>query len=175
MSGNLFYGFCVNNESLRQNLMAFSETNRSVVPRATWTGEGKFHVTLLFLGKGPSDTYSDRLTRVCAGKAPFVVKASGAGIFTNREGPRVLYAELSPVAVMRTLHSELGGKGMFNPHLTLAKLEEKGDFAPEFKTLASGLTGHEFGSALIESIKLYRTVGDGAPYEVVAEHRLVTV
>jgi 2'-5' RNA ligase len=171
--GDLFYGFHVNSTSVQSSVRDFVADMQESVPRATWTTPEKLHVTVLFLGNVPEQGASDRLQRACSGKAPFFIKVQGAGYFTNRGGPRVLYAVVGHGGKLLDLHTDLGGKGAYTAHLTLAKLEDKGDFEPSFKAISDSLSDHSFGSALVSGITLYRTVGGGKPYEVVAEHRLV--
>lgn len=172
MAGNLFYGFHVNAAKVHEQVTALIGSIKDIVPRATWTTPEKLHVTVLFLGKAPDVGAADRLVRACTGKAAFPIRVQGAGYFVNRQGPRVLYANVGHAGKLVDLHSDLGGKGSYTAHLTLAKLEDKGDFEPEFANLARQLHDHDFGTALVSGITLYRTAGDGKPYEVVAEHRL---
>lgn len=173
MAGNLFYGIHLNNASLTAKLLSVVAEHSPRVPRALWTSEEKLHITLLFIGGVPEEEPAERLAKACRGRTPFALKVHGAGCF----GSRVLFANLSPVWELQALNKALGGKGAFNPHLTLAKLEKSGDSAIEFHSIAESLNKPdqpEYGRALVESVKLYRTVGGGKPYEVVAEHRLVT-
>lgn len=172
MAGNLFYGFHVNAAKVHEQVMSLIDTLKDSVPEATWTTPEKLHVTVLFLGKTPETGAADRLARACSGKAAFPIRVQGAGYFVNRGGPRVLYANVGHAGKLVDLHTDLGGKGNYTAHLTLAKLEEKGAFEPQFVDMARRLHDHDFGTALVSGITLYRTAGDGKPYEVVAEHRL---
>lgn len=171
MAGNLFYGFSVLNEKVQTQLCQLVEDLRDTCPRATWTSPGKLHVTLRFLGKTPVETASDWL--MGSNYEPFTMQVAGAGYFTNSKGPRVLYAKLQPLNQLRGLYKAFGGEEVFNPHLTIAKLEGRGDFEPVFADLSKNLADHVFGDSLVPSVKLYRTEGDGQPYTVLAEKRLV--
>jgi RNA 2',3'-cyclic 3'-phosphodiesterase len=171
---NLFYGFEISNPGVVANILGTVEDIRGLVPRATWTSPEKLHVTVLFLGEIPVEGADQLLQKACLSRSPFSVTMKGAGVFMGRPGPRVLYAEMSRnTHHIQGLHTALGGKGRMTPHLTLAKLENKGDAAMEFNVLAKQLVNHEFGTSLVSSVKLYRTQGSGLPYEVVAVHRLL--
>jgi 2'-5' RNA ligase len=173
MSGNLFYGLEINHESTRNEVLRTVDDLRSVVPRATWTSPDKLHLTLLFLGAVPETFAYNTLERACRGLSPFHITFNGTGYFVNNKGPRVLYATVAEGKHhLVKLNQALGGKGTYNPHLTLGKLEQSGDFAPAFSGMAKRLKDHDFGSVRVSSIKLYRTVGGGRPYQVVAEHGL---
>jgi 2'-5' RNA ligase len=170
MAGNLFYGFAILNAKVQASLEQLVTDLRDTVPRATWTGPDKWHVTTLFLGDVPVDYASDNLMGLQF--QSFSAEVKGMGYFVNSKGPRVLYAELTQRVKLQSLYEALGGKGRYNPHLTVAKLEGKGDYAAEFADIAKNMADHEFGPILVQSVKLYQTQGGGLPYKVLAERRL---
>lgn len=172
MAGNLFYGFDILNAKVQEQLLQLVKDLGDTVPRATWTKQDKMHVTLRFLGNVPIDPASDDLMGLQ--HKSFQCEVKGAGYFVNRNGPRVLFAELTNKASLQSLYEALGGNGVYNPHLTIAKLESSGDSEPLFATYAKSLSDHVFGPILVSSVKLYQTQGNGQPYKVLAERRLTT-
>jgi 2'-5' RNA ligase len=171
--GNLFYGFSIVNQKVQEQLQSVVKEFHDCIPRATWTNPDKWHVTLLFLGKNTTVDYaSDRLMGLQ--HAPFQAEVKGAGYFVNSKGPRVLWADMTRKESFRSLYEALGGQGLYNPHLTIAKLEGKGDSDARLADIAKGLHDHVFGPILVENVKLYQTQGGGLPYKVLAERRLTT-
>lgn len=172
MSGSYFYGFHIHGQPIEDNLVGFGKEWSKTVPRASWTGPSKLHVTLKFVGKTQPETES--FLQLCVKTKPFKLNVKGLGTFNNRSGPRVLFARLEPFTLLSVLHGNLGGHPeTFTPHLTLAKLEDIGDAEPEFANIAQRNTNLDFGSCLVDELRLYQTQGEGRPYRVVAWHRLL--
>lgn len=173
MPGSYFFGFKVGGK-IADEVLKTILVHRDRVPRATWTDESKLHVTVKFVGKSLPVNVDEEFHRVCVQAGHFKLNLKGAGTFNNRSGPRVLFAQLTDgLEHVKLLHKELGGTEHFSPHLTLAKLEDIGDAAPEFAVLAQELVGFSFGHCVVEQLSLYQTQGDGKPYRVVACHRLL--
>lgn len=172
MSGNLFYSVSIESSSVAEQINGLIEYICDAVPRATWTTPDKLHVTLQFLGAVPSAGASERLLRAALAVPAGNVSVQGSGYFLNSNGPRVLYVNLTQAGILRDIREELGAKGMFTAHLTLAKLEDKGDSAPEFFRLAREIGEHDFGSSPVSHVHLLRTQGADLPYEVVSTAKL---
>ena len=175
MAGQYFYGFHVWGTPASK-ILQFCKDNKASVPRATWTDESKLHVTLRFVGDKCPDapTGMDTLARLGVKLPPIKLHVKGMGTFNNRSGPRVLFATVSPLEELKQLNKEFGGNpATFTPHLTVAKLEDTGDAEPEFATLAQHNCTVDFGTCVIDELKLYQTQGGGKPYKVVAFHRLI--
>jgi 2'-5' RNA ligase len=170
MSGNLFYGFELDNDTVKQNVLAFAENMKHRVPRATWTTPEKLHVTVQLLRSRPEEKYVQALTQVA--RVPRGdIRVSILGCFVNSKGPRVLFVQLHAADWFDQVRSKLGCFGSFTPHLTLAKLEKQGDSDPELGAITREYPG-SFGYSQVSSIKLYRTVGGGQPYQIVASQDL---
>lgn len=168
MSGKYFYGVELHSDKV----LEFADLVKHRVPRATWTDKDKLHVTMLFVGdKCP--TNEEEFRHLCFTSKPFRVKLRGLGTFNNRSGPRVLFARPEPAEELKRLHGELGGNiNTFTPHLTIAKLEDIGDAEPDFIKIATEYPSIDFGSCLVDELRLYQTQGSGRPYRVAAWHRL---
>lgn len=175
MPGAYFYGFKIGG-GLADNVLKTILVHKDKVPRATWTDESKLHITMKFIGKTLPANADEQLARACFEFKPFIMTLCGVGTFNNKSGPRVLYATPSPLSSehLANLHTSLGGNSdSFTAHLTLAKLEDIGDAAPEFAHLQRELHGVDFGKMLVDEVALYQTQGSGKPYKVVAWHRLL--
>lgn len=171
MAGTFFYGFHIHGQPIEGNLTSFARESSKLVPRASWTDQSKLHVTLRFIGKTEPETES--FLQLCVKTAPFKLSVKGLGTFNNRSGPRVLFARLEPFTLLSALHGNLGGHPeTFTPHLTLAKLEDIGDAEPEFANIGQRNVNIDFGSCLVDELRLYKTQGEGKPYSIVAWHRL---
>lgn len=175
MAGNLFYGIQIENDLVKANLSAFVEQVRVRVPRATWTAPEKIHVTLQFIGNVPTKRPLESLARlsdVAAGS----LRIGTLGFFRDpQKAPRVLFTELRDSVgngFIDTLRTRIGAFGLFTSHLTLAKLEKRGDSAPEILDIVNEFKTHQFGYTGVSKVHLYRTIGGGQPYEIVATQRL---
>jgi RNA 2',3'-cyclic 3'-phosphodiesterase len=104
--------------------------------QVTWNREGKFHLTLKFLGHIPLGQVAD-VTRACEiatnNFRKFEISISGAGAFPKHGPPRVLWigvddAEGKLADLQRRLDDACSKFGFpkeerdFHPHLTIARL-----------------------------------------------------
>ena len=106
--------------------------------RAGWTRDGKFHLTLKFLGEIPRarvESLSSAAKRVTTALTPFKLIIEGAGAFPPSGPAKVLWLGVTDVeGVLTDLHKRLEDECMkegfarderpFHPHLTLARLRE---------------------------------------------------
>ena len=113
---------------------------KSSIPnvRASWTRDGKLHLTLKFLGEIPSarvESLSRATERATVSLTPFKMIIEGAGAFPQSGPAKVLWLGVRDVEGGLTklhtrLEDECGKEGFarderpFHPHLTLARLHE---------------------------------------------------
>jgi 2'-5' RNA ligase len=105
---------------------------------ASWNRNGKFHLTLKFLGEISQTRVADlsRAAAFAVGKvSPFEIIVEGAGAFPVHGPPKVLWIGISDPAkeldqLYQHLESESAKEGFakeprpFHPHLTLARLRK---------------------------------------------------
>ena len=106
--------------------------------RASWTREGKFHLTLKFLGEVPEtrvESLSNAAERAIASRTPFKLIIEDAGAFPKSGPAKVLWLGVTDVeGGLTELHSRLENEcakqgfakdeRSFHPHLTLARLRD---------------------------------------------------
>ena len=110
------------------------ELMRRGIPRARWTRDRQYHLTLRFLGEvqGPAvELLHDLLRGVRS--APFELKLVGTGHFPPRGQPRVLWAGVAPEPrlddLQRRVEKAVRRAGLpaddrrFSAHVTLARLD----------------------------------------------------
>jgi 2'-5' RNA ligase len=104
--------------------------------RASWNRDGKFHVTLKFLGALPHsrvEGISGAALRASGGLLPFDLSVGGTGVFPRKGPPRVLWIGIDDVEgklseLHQRLDDECAREGFakeareFHPHLTVARL-----------------------------------------------------
>jgi len=106
--------------------------------RASWTREGKFHLTLKFLGEIPEtrvESLSSAAEHATLSRTPFKLIIENAGAFPQSGPPRVLWFGITDVEGGLTdlharLEDECANQGFkrderrLHPHLTLARLRD---------------------------------------------------
>lgn len=158
MAGNYFLG-----ASFTQDVNDDLEYIQSHIPREAgieFTHRENFHLTIRFLGKS-ADGISEISSQI---KGPYSLSLTGFGTFKgarahNRDKHGVLY--VAGIACTR-LHSL--AKPNWVPHITLAK--GKGVNFSHLEALEYLFHTEEPVKVDLVKINLYRTVGNGKPYEV---------
>ena len=123
-----------------------------------WVKVGNIHLTVVFIGDMATeqlDPMGKNISEVCQEHAPFNIAINGAGVFSSRRNPRVLWigldGDIDRMAAFRdALQNKLKPFGikeekrLFNPHLTLGRFRkgaESGvhleDLLLKYKDLAS--------------------------------------
>jgi 2'-5' RNA ligase len=158
MSGNLFYSVEVS-PTVQDLALGYIDTVKHIVPRATWTPREKLHITVGFLGRDTT-----RAIMECSmalhelDVKAFHLNIKGLGVF----GGRVLYAKIVEGGQWLTvIANQLAGTVNYTPHLTLAKLEKRGDKEPLFYELAAEQPPQHFGSCKVDRVKLIQTTPTG--------------
>lgn len=105
-----------------------------------WSGGGKYHITLRFLGETTPEqqnSLAPLLSEAGAATAPFALEAGGLGAFPNWPKLRVLWAGVDgDMGELRGLQRRVeeaarqvgfgAEKQSFNPHVTLARADREG-------------------------------------------------
>lgn len=105
---------------------------------ASWNRDGKFHLTLKFIGEIPKaqvERLSLAAQRATVNLSPFKVIVTGAGVFPKKGPPKVLWLGIDdPTGQLATLQARLdqecAREGLrkeeraFHPHLTIARLRK---------------------------------------------------
>jgi RNA 2',3'-cyclic 3'-phosphodiesterase len=103
-----------------------------------WIRVDNIHLTIIFIGNITTDRLDGMNTivrDVCRDHGPFNISLKGAGVFSSRRNPRVLWVGLSGDMERMSLFKEALEKGLrpfgiqeekrrFNPHLTLGRFRK---------------------------------------------------
>jgi 2'-5' RNA ligase len=103
-----------------------------------WVKVGNIHLTVIFIGDMATehlDPMGKSISEVCREHDPFNIAINGAGVFSSRRNPRVLWigldGEIDRMAAFRdALQKKLKPFGIkkekrpFNPHLTLGRFRK---------------------------------------------------
>jgi 2'-5' RNA ligase len=142
------------------------------------------HLTLLFLGELPEPVLEDvdlALRRLRA--PPIDVALGGVGLFGGSK-PRVVYVGAAERPALRHLHAKIAAAARgarlepevrrYVPHVTLARLPERGVDRPRLEAFVAARTGYAAPPFQAEDFRLYRShlTGSGAAYEELARYPL---
>jgi 2'-5' RNA ligase len=179
-------------DAIREALRDVQVSLRNRVGGARWVRPEGIHLTLRFLGEIDEtmlDAVGKGLTET-VGRCgpPFSLVVGGIGYFPPRGRPRVVWIGLSnpagdPAALSRLCELQSAIEGTvraaglspetrpFHPHLTLARLDERG---PRQPPAIPGDAHIGRGSLPVESVRLYRSTlsRSGASYDVLREYAL---
>jgi len=100
-----------------------------------WLMPANIHLTIVFMGSVPSEQIKpvgERVAKVCMRHKPFNVSLGGAGLFSGRRIPKVIWISLAgDIARMSRFRNDLHKallpfgikreKRRFSPHLTLGR------------------------------------------------------
>lgn len=153
---------------------------------ASWNREGRFHLTLKFLGNIPLERVADvsrAAASATAGISAFKINVARAGAFPNHGPPRVLWLGIEDQdqrlsQLQRRLEDECASLGFerepreFHPHLTLARLRTpEGAMA---LALAHRRLGFEQVPLLISEVFVIRSELNpkAAKYSEISKHSL---
>ena len=106
--------------------------------RASWNRDGKFHLTLKFIGEIPQarvERVSSAADHAARNFSPFTLIVEGAGVFPKSGTPKVLwlgisdpFGQLNELQALLEQHCAQAGfakeERSFHPHLTLARLRK---------------------------------------------------
>lgn len=135
---------------------------------AKWVEEENLHLTIQFLGETPGEQVPVivRAVRDKVTVGPFNLAVSGLGVFTGRDGPRVIWAGLREgKEMLATLYRQAGEAMLalgfipekrFSPHLTLARLRSPRGTA-ELMQLVDKSAAEKFGIMTVNSIDLMQS------------------
>ena len=153
---------------------------------ASWNRDGKFHLTLKFLGEIPRsrvESLSLAAGRAVEGLPSFKLVVEKTGAFPNNNPPRVLWIGVSdPSGELSKLYERLEeecaresfprDERPFHPHLTLARLRK----AQGARLLASAHKAMPFGpiEMIVSELLVIRSeLGSaGSKYAVISRHSL---
>jgi len=153
---------------------------------ASWSREGKFHLTLKFLGNVLRNRVEDvsraaSLTTDCV--APIPIKVGGTGTFPKHGPPRVLWIGIDDwqgklTKLQRDLEGACAPLGFpgeerpFHPHLTIARLR-KPQGAKELGWAHRDMEFEPVEITVPELIVLRSELGsDGSKYNAISRHQL---
>jgi RNA 2',3'-cyclic 3'-phosphodiesterase len=152
------------------------------VAAARWQDDGQLHCTLRFLGDVETRVAEDVATALLGLRHPPVEAViDGLGTFDKAGRIHTLWAGLSPISGLRTLHDKVGrlletaGIGAddraYKPHITLARFSRGDAPAPD---LAQRLPPPPRLDCLFDEVRLYESqlASEGAHYETIARYPL---
>lgn len=152
---------------VRESLGDLVARLRASRARATWVHPDRMHLTLRFLGDvapEPLERLRAMLREPLAAIDPFVLHVRGVGAFPSAARPSVLWAGVEPVdgplaALQERVESASRAMGLspetkpFRPHLTLARLRDKGG-AAGLPALIPHESRFEGGAFTVEAVSL---------------------
>ena len=121
-----------------QTLAAYTQQLLNKFPSGfRWVKAEHLHLTLKFLGEitpKQAETVSAVLAQVCQNFKPFALRIEGCGAFPNWRNPRTIWAGLTPVKEVQSLHHQMDAAlaqvgfqpegRSFSPHLTLCRVSD---------------------------------------------------
>jgi len=161
---------------------------RRLVPdvAASWNREGKFHLTLKFIGEVPKEDVA-RLSlaaeRATARLSAFNLIVAGAGAFPKKGPPKVLWLGIKdPSERLAKLHAQLdlectregftAEERAFHPHLTIARVRsQRGARALATAHQEMGFAAVEVAVTELSVIRSELGV-KGSKYTTISKHRL---
>ena len=130
---------------------------------------GNAHITLKFLGDIDEKEVPQlecAMRTAVQGIMPFPVRLVGVGAFPKEDRPKVVWAGMQGAEWLGTIAASLEGEcekigfapenRPFSPHLTLARVREGAH--PDLSTFLNELRTKAFGTFMVESIKLKKSV-----------------
>ena len=160
--------------AVERALLALADTLRDRVarlaPRArvSWVGEGRVHLTLVFIGEVDEGRAADvaGVLRPALMGLPFEIPVHGVGVFPPRGSPRVLWVGVGDgrerlMQLEREVRGRLRTAGVaiedraYHPHLTLARVREAAGLRAA--SLLEGIGDAAVGTIRVEAITLFQS------------------
>lgn len=168
-------------EDLRREISAATRRFARAGGDVRWSRPEGVHGTLKFLGDVEPAKIEPVVAvagAVAARGKPFSLRACGIGGFPTMARPRVLWVglEAPELALLATdLDAALAGCGFaaeekpFRAHLTIGRVRSRRGW-PTLREALAEWQGHDFGTALVDDIVLYRShlQPGGSVYEELA-------
>ncbi len=153
-----------------ERIVDFAAALKSAEPTLKVVDPSLMHITLKFLGETDEaklDAIADVVREAARGVPPFTITFKGAGAFPSLNKIRVAWVGVNDVLPMATiagrLDERLADLGVerearpFAPHLTLARARSDAPH-PALRQVISDRDGMEFGSQVINAIRLKKSV-----------------
>lgn len=144
----LYIGFSPGLKAIYK-IQQFIEAKLGGLAVAKPTPIDRLHVTLAFLGQ-VSEEYAQTLMSRLAEVPPFTLNFEGLGTF----GSRVLHLKVAGGPGMHEARKRLMGEQMWNPHLTLAKVDGRGS-DPELVRIKDQEKGLVLDPCIIKHVHLF--------------------
>ena len=123
---------------IKKTLSHISQDMRQSSLDVRWVKAGNIHITMVFLGNVPVEhvePIGEAAEKVCQLYGPFAISLKGAGVFSSRRNPRVLWTgmagDLDRMSCFRdALQKQLKPFGIkqekrtFRPHLTIGRFRK---------------------------------------------------
>ncbi|OAT85807.1 RNA 2',3'-cyclic phosphodiesterase [Desulfotomaculum copahuensis] len=133
-----------------------------------WVEAENLHLTIQFLGETPAGRVQAivRAVQDMVAVGPFGLHLSGLGVFSGRDGPRVVWAGVRQGGdSLASLHCQVGEamrplgyipEKRFSPHLTLARIRSSRGVA-ELMQLIAALAATHLGDITVSSVDLMQS------------------
>jgi RNA 2',3'-cyclic 3'-phosphodiesterase len=133
--------------------------------RIAWIPPANLHITTKFIGEWREERLEELKSALAAlpPRAAIPVRVSSLGFFPNARSPRVFWCGIEATgldALAAETDAACAALGIasenrpFSPHLTLARIKERGNLQPLHVAIA-GLPSLEFGNFVAGSFFLY--------------------
>lgn len=154
--------------------------------RIKWVPEENFHLTLRFIGNTTREQFYaliDRLEELALQINPFEIKIEGAGYFSSKGMPRVLFmkirypetlnklvADVEQAVVETGFHQELKP---FRPHLTLGRIKHL-DKHIRLTDILDNIPNIEYQRQFVDEFILYQSIlrSEGPVYKPIKTFKL---
>jgi len=178
---------------VRTRIAEFAHDMRQLAPDVRWVGPETFHVTLQFLGETKKIAEVQNVLRQAKG-SPITLTFRDVGFFPTPKSPRVFWVGIESDENLRELANSIGtalqqlgfdrDKGLFKPHLTLARAgsgrprpllgERSAAGLQHVRARVETLTAQEFGTMTAPEFYLYESklLPSGAQYTKLARYPL---
>ena len=125
-------------EEIKKSLSHISQDMRTTPLDVRWVNVNNIHLTMVFMGNVPAghiEPIGEAAEKVCQEYKSFAISLHGAGVFSSRRNPRVLWVgmegDLERMTYFRdALQKRLKSFGIkqekrrFKPHLTLGRFRK---------------------------------------------------
>jgi RNA 2',3'-cyclic 3'-phosphodiesterase len=148
-----------------------------------WSPVYNLHITAKFIGEWPQERLQEMIEALqpLGRRSPIEISVSGIGWLPNPHSPRILYAAIKAdseladlAAATEKATTALGVEREtkpFRPHLTLARIGDRGVTLGPLRQAIAQLESQEFGAFRAPGFKLYlsKTGPSGSIYTQLAE------
>ncbi len=164
----------------------FVDALRELPGGIRWVRPTNLHLTLRFLGAAVDRNLllplDKTLNEIGSQTSPLMLSARGTGAFPNLDRPRAIWIGLVSeqlIGLAQQVEDAVAQAGLarerrpYTPHLTIGRVRDLRGWR-EIRHVLRQSANHDFGSALISEMILYRSIlgGEAAQHQALARYPL---